>query len=191
MTQYALKTKEKTLSMYYVIQVKTGKEQKAIQDILKNKPDDPTFDVFAPHRKALRKFKGEMKEVIERCFPGYVFVNTNDAEALFKQLYFTPGFTKLLGREADTNNFVPLDKDESRMIDILYSENNDHITEISNIEVKEGQTIKVISGPLLGLETQIKKVNLHKRTVTVEFMMCGRLVESPIGINIITDIINK
>ena len=177
--------------MYYVIQVKTGKEQKAIEDILKNKPDDASFDVFAPYRKTLRKYKGVMKEVIERCFPGYVFVETNDAKRLFFELYWIPGFTKLLGREADTYNFVPLDKDESRMIDILYSVNNNRITEISNIEVKEGQTIKVLDGPLMGLETQIKKVNLHKRTVTVEFMMCGRLVESQIGINIITDIINK
>ena len=177
--------------MYYVIQVKTGKEQKAIEDILKNKPDDASFDVFAPYRKTLRKYKGVMKEVTERCFPGYVFVETNDAKRLFFELYWIPGFTKLLGREADTYNFVPLDKDESRMIDILYSVNNNRITEISNIEVKEGQTIKVLDGPLMGLETQIKKVNLHKRTVTVEFMMCGRLVESQIGINIITDIINK
>ena len=65
------------------------------------------------------------------------------------------------------------------------------MTEISNISVKEGQTIKVLDGPLVGLETQIKKVNLHKRTVTVEFMMCGRLVTANVGINIITDIINK
>ena len=177
--------------MYYVIQVKTGKEQKAIDDIMKNKPDDASFDVFAPYRKTLRKYKGVMKEVVERCFPGYVFVETNDAKKLFFELYWIPGFTKLLGREADTYNFVPLDKDESRMIDILYSETNNRITEISNIQVKEGQTIKVLSGPLLGLETQIKKVNLHKRTVTVEFKMCGRLVESQVGINIITDIINK
>ena len=177
--------------MYYVIQVKTGKEQKAIDDIMKNKPDDASFDVFAPYRKTLRKYKGVMKEVVERCFPGYVFVETNDAKKLFFELYWIPGFTKLLGREADTYNFVPLDKDESRMIDILYSETNNRVTEISNIQVKEGQTIKVLSGPLLGLETQIKKVNLHKRTVTVEFKMCGRLVESQVGINIITDIINK
>ena len=49
--------------MYYVIQVKTGKEQKAIDDILKNKPDDASFDVFAPYRKSLRKYKGELREV--------------------------------------------------------------------------------------------------------------------------------
>ena len=177
--------------MYYVIQVKTGKEEQAIEDILKNKPDDASFDVFAPYRKSLRKYKGVMREVVERCFPGYIFVETNDVQRLFKQLYFTPGFQRLLGREAETENFVPLDKDESRMIDILYSANNNRITEISNIEVREGEMIRVLDGPLAGLETQIKKVDLHKRTVLVEYMMCGRLVTSPVGINIITNIINK
>ena len=185
MTEHALKL------MYYVIQVKTGKEQKAIEDIMKNKPDDLSFDVFAPYRKIYRKFRGVEKEVIERCFPGYIFVETDDVQKLFFELYWIPGFTKLLGREADTYNFVPLDKDESRMIDILYSKNNDRITEISNIEVKEGEKIRVLDGPLAGLETQIKKVNLHKRKVTIEYMMCGRLVTSDIGINIITNIINK
>ena len=177
--------------MYYVIQVKTGKEQQAIEDILKNKPDDASFDVFAPYRKALRKYKGVMREVVERCFPGYIFVETNDVQRLFKQLYFTPGFQKILGREGDTDNFVPLDKDESRMIDILYSANNNRITEISNIEVREGEMIRVLDGPLAGLETQIKKVDLHKRTVTVGYMLCGRLVTSKVGINIVTNIINK
>ena len=177
--------------MYYVIQVKTGKEQQAIEDILKNKPDDASFDVFAPYRKSLRKYKGVMREVVERCFPGYIFVETNDVQRLFKQLYFTPGFQKILGREGDTDNFVPLDKDESRMIDILYSANNNRITEISNIEVREGEMIRVLDGPLSGLETQIKKVDLHKRTVTVEYMLCGRSVTSKVGINIVTNIINK
>ena len=40
--------------MYYVIQVKTGKEQKAIDDINKNKPDEESFDVFAPYRKIIK-----------------------------------------------------------------------------------------------------------------------------------------
>ena len=177
--------------MYYVIQVKTGKEQQAIEDIMKNKPDDASFDVFAPYRKALRKYKGVMREVVERCFPGYVFVETNDVKRLFRQLYFTPGFQKILGREGITDNFVPLDQDESRMVDILYNKNNNRITEISNIQVKEGEMIRVLDGPLAGLETQIKKVNLHKRTVTIEYKMCGRLVTSNIGINIVTNIINK
>lgn len=177
--------------MYYVIQVRTGKEQDAINDIMKNKPDDASFDVFAPYRKSLKKYRGVMKEVVERCFPGYVFVETDDVKRLFFELYWIPGFTKLLGREGDTYNFVPLNKDESRMIDILYSKNTDRITEISNIEVKEGEMIRVLDGPLFGHETQILKVNLHKRTVTIGFMMCGRLQKAQVAINIITNVLNK
>ena len=177
--------------MYYVIHVKTGKEQDAIDDIMKNKPDDASFDVFAPFRKELRKRKGQMVEVVQRCFPGYVFVETSDVKKLFFELYWIPGYTRLLGREGDTYNFVPLDKDESRMIDILYSKNTDRITEISNIEVKEGEMIRVLDGPLFGLETQILKVNLHKRTVTIGFMMCGRLQKAQVAINIITNVLNK
>lgn len=192
MNHYAIFLKNERF-MYYVIQVKTGKEQKTIEDIKKQLGDYlDNFDIFSPYRKSIRKYKGIEKEIVERCFPGYVFVDTTTKpEILFKALYWTPGFTKLLGRDGDTYNFVPLNKDESRMIDILYAKNNNHITEISNIEVEVGQTIKVLDGPLMGLETQIKKVNLHKRTVTIEFMMCGRRVSSQIGINIITDVINK
>ena len=107
------------LLMYYVIQVKTGKEQQAIEDIMTYKPHESTFDVFAPYRKELRKYKGEFKEVIVRCFPGYLFVETEDAKQLFFDLYWVPGFTRLLGREGLTYNFMPLDEDESRMVDIL------------------------------------------------------------------------
>ena len=67
-------------------------------------------------------------------------------------------FQKILGREEGTENFVPLDKDESRMIDILYNASSNRTTEIGNIEVKEGETIRVLDGPLLGLETQLKKL---------------------------------
>ena len=44
------------------------------------------------------------------------------------------------------------------MIDILYNASSNRTTKISNIEVKEGEAIRVLDGPLLGLETQIKKL---------------------------------
>ena len=177
--------------MYYVVQVKTGKEEKTIEELKRQLGDKEGFDVFSPFRKSLRKYNGEFKEVVERCFPGYIFVDTDKPQELFVDLYWTPGFTKLLGREGLTLNFVPLNKDESRMIDILYSANSDHITEISNIEVREGQIIRVLDGPLAGTMSAVKKVNLHKRTVTIEFPFCGRSVEAQVAINIVTDVINK
>ena len=74
------------------------------------------------------------------------------------------------------------------MIDILYNANTDRTTEISDIEVIEGDKIRIVDGPLMGIQSEIKKVNLHKRTVTVEFELCNRTIEAKVGINIITKI---
>lgn len=175
--------------MYYVVQVKTGKEERTIEAIKKHFSNDPDIDVFAPYKKSLRKYKGGVeKVVIERCFPGYVFVDTSKPKELFFGLYQIPEYTKMLGREALTYNFVPLDKDESRVIDILYSRNTNRVLEISDIVVNEGQIVRVVTGPLEGLLGKVKKVNLHKREVTIEYMLCGHLVSSTLSINILTDI---
>lgn len=177
--------------MYYVVQVKTGQEAKTINAIKRQFGNDKSIDAFSPYRKSLRKYHGVMKEVTERCFPGYVFVETDSPKDLFFGLYWIPEFTKLLGREGLTYNFVPLNPDESRMIDILYSKNSNRVTEVSDIEVKEGQIVRVLDGPLYGLTAQIVSVDLHKRTVTVEFMLCDRAVTAKVGINIITNYLNK
>ena len=174
--------------MYYVIHVKTGKEQDAIDDILKYKTHEVEFDIFSPFRKELRKYKGVWKEVLVRCFPGYVFVETDDIKGLFKDLYWIPGYQRILGREGLTDNFVPLDPDESRMIDILYNAGSGRVTPISDIEVIEGDKIRILDGPLMGITSSIKKVNLHKRMVEVEFMLCKRKVSAIVGINIITKV---
>lgn len=172
--------------MYYVIYIQTGKEEKII-DAIKNKLNPHSdVEVFSPYRISLRKYKDKQVEYKERCFPGYLFVQTDKPKELFFDLYWVDEYTKLLGREGITYNFVPLNEEESRMIDILYNRNNDRTTSISDIEVIEGQNIKVLDGPLFGLEAKVKKVNLHKRSVTIEFPLCGRTVEAQLGINIIT-----
>jgi transcriptional antiterminator NusG len=177
--------------MYYVVQVKTGKEEKTIDAIKKQLGNDiDSFDVFAPYKVSIRSHKGVRKEVIERCFPGYVFVETDYPKDLFFHLFWVPEFTKLLGREGLTYNFVPLNDDESRVIDILYSRNSNRTIEISDIVVHEGQIVRVVTGPLEGLLGNIKKVNLHKRTVIIEYALCGRLVTSALPINIITDLVD-
>lgn len=178
--------------MYYVIQVKTGKEQKVIDDIKKSLSGSEfrVFDVFAPYRKCLRKYKDGFREVMERCFPGYIFVETDDVEKVFFELYWIPHFTKLLGREGLTYNFVPLDENETRMVDILYNRNNGRVTEISDIEVQEGDLIRVLDGPLMDLKGRIIKVNLHKRKVVVEIPLFNGLIKTEMGINIITRVDN-
>ena len=172
--------------MYYVIQVQTGKEQKVIEDIKKFKSNEVDFDVFAPKRLERRKYKGEWKDMEVRCFPGYLFVETDNATQLWKELTYVPDFTKLLGREMGSENFLPLNEEESRVIDILYNENSDRTTKISDIIIEEGDKIRIVTGPLMGIEGSVKKYNLHKRNATVELSLAGRGVTVQVGINIIT-----
>lgn len=172
--------------MYYVVQVQTGKEEKAIEEILKHNSRASEIDVFAPFRKAMRKYSGVYKEVVERCFPGYVFVETDNPNQLFIDLYFTPGFTRLLGRERGTYHFVPLSDEEARMVDILYNRNHNRTTPISDIEVVEGDKVRVLDGPLMDMKGKIVKVNLHKRFAVVSFSIGPQKLEAKLGINIIT-----
>ena len=59
------------------------------------------------------------------------------------------------------------------------------ITDISYIDINENDEVQVIEGPLLGFEGKIKKINLHKRTATILLDMCGREVETILGIEFI------
>ena len=172
--------------MYYVIQVKTGNEQKVIGKINNLEGRIHDYDAFVPCRKTLRKYKGEFKPVIERCFPGYVFVETNHPKELFFDLSKIEEFTRLLGREGLTYNFNPLDENESRTIDILYGKNIHRVTDLSLVEVEEGKTIRILKGPLENIKGTIKKVNLHKRKVTVSIMLINRSVDVDVGIDIVT-----
>ena len=174
--------------MYYVIQVRAGKEQKVIDDIKRYVAHNEIFDVFSPARKEMRKYKDGWREVVKKCFPGYLFVDTDDIKALFYELPKIPEWTKILGRNGLTTNFVPLNETESRLIDILYSSENDRVTEISDIEVEEGNRIIILDGPLFGEEAIIKKVNLHKRQVLVELVLFNQSFTATVGINIINKV---
>ena len=174
--------------MYYVIQVQTSKENKMIEEIKRHFSDDVLIDVFYPLFTQRKHIKGEWVDIEKPAFPGYVFLETNNVKEAFRQLYYVEGFARLLGREANSENFLPLNKNESRMIDILYGKENNHILGVSEIHLEEGNKIKILGGQLFGLEGLIKKVNLHKRTVTITFPFGGKSIEARVGIDIIDKI---
>lgn len=174
--------------MYYVIRVRGGKEEETIASIKRHLGENSEHEFFSPFRKTLRKYKDGYKEVTERCFPGYIFVDTDDPEAVFFALYWVEEYTRMLGKNGLSYLFDPLTEEETRMVDILYSRNTDRVTPISDIEVREGQEIFVLDGPLMGMTARIKKVNLHKRYVTIDMPFAGAFHEVKLGINIITPV---
>ncbi|MCR5308839.1 MAG: antiterminator LoaP [Bacilli bacterium] len=171
--------------MYYVIQVQTSKEDKMIDEIKRHLSDDVLIDVFTPLYTQRKKIKGEWIDVDKPAFPGYIFIETDNIKEVFHQLYYVEGFARLLGREANSENFLPLNKAESKMIEVLYGKENNHTLGISEIKLEQGTKVKVLRGQLFGLEGSIKKVNLHKREVIITFPFGGKSIEARVGIDIL------
>ena len=172
--------------MYYVIQVKTGQEEEMMEDIESLAKGRYDVAIFIPKRVVLRKRAGEYVRWTEKCFPGYLFVETDSIRKIFYDLPKIDGFHRILGREdLSTLNFRPLSEDESRMIDILYNAGMNRTIGISNIEVKDGDIVQILDGPLAYQEGIVRKMNLHKRKATIELSLFSRKIEVDIGINIV------
>ncbi|MCD8118608.1 MAG: antiterminator LoaP [Lachnospiraceae bacterium] len=158
--------------MMYVIQVETGQEAvtiKLIEEIFRMGNEGALIEeVFFPQRERTMKYEGSWKKVTEKLFPGYLFLKTSHMEEARILLRRVPRLTKLLGVDEDA--IYPLSKEE---IDLIYSLcGKEHLAQISDIEIKEGNKVNILSGPLKNLEGKIVKINLHKRValVRVRFM---------------------
>lgn len=176
--------------MFYVVQVKSHQEEATISQIRQRVPESLIHDIFTPKYTTNIKVRGEFIQTVKNCFPGYIFIETDDPTEVFKRLYFVPAFTKLLGKSSENETFVPLNELEERMIKILYNKEDNHTTKISEVRFEEGMKIIVLSGPLLGQESYIKKIDLHKRIATIPITVCGRSCDVKLGFDIISEKFN-
>lgn len=49
----------------------------------------------------------------------------------------------------------------------------------------EGDRVMIVDGPLMGLETVIRRIDRHKRKAMVEMHMFGRVQEVAVGLEIV------
>jgi len=169
---------EMIYSMYYVMQVRTGEEDK-ICHMLKPPVFGECDKCFIP--KVMRKYKVkgsyEMRRLI--LFPGYVFVATDDVKQLFFRLKQVPSLTKLL---RDDDYFYPVSNNE---MDKLISLMNDNYTVNMSYGYKEGSEVVITSGPMVGMQGAIKKIDRHHRTAWLQVEMFGRVTEIQIGLELV------
>ncbi|MCC8138150.1 MAG: antiterminator LoaP [Clostridiales bacterium] len=111
-------------------------------------------------------------------FPGYVFMITDDPEHLWYDLKHVQGLTKLLTTDGE---MIPLSNEEVEFL--LRFGGEEQVVEISK-GVFEGSKVKIISGPLVGKEGLIKKIDYHKRRATLEVEMFGRKQVIRLGLEV-------
>ncbi len=159
----------------YVIMTRTGEEEYLAETLRKS----IGADFFVPKQKKLvKRMDSGWTEQWQVIFPAYVFVNTDDIEQLCAKLY---------SPQISLGYFV-VGKDEEGRISTISEEEMDYIRQLTGDEIskgiKEGARIHIISGPLKGMETQIKKVDPHKKKAWIELPFLGeaRMVDVPLDI---------
>ena len=164
--------------MWYVIQVKTGDENKIIT-LCKKSLMKESEEVFTPTRVITKRIKGIDMSVETLLFPGYCFFITEDIEDLFFRLKAVKELTKILRMGDD---FVPLTSKEETFISRLSGRN--HRVEASTGYI-EGDRVIITNGPIKGLEGLITKINRHKKCAVLKTELFGRSSEITVGLEIV------
>ncbi len=167
---------------FFALQVQTGKESYFIDFINKNLNYERDNFIWLKRKLKLRR-RGKWQEKTSSIFPGYIFVRREKIDlSLYNKIKRIKGFVRFL---KSNNNIQPLSRKDEEII-LHFLKFGDTIDK-SLVTFDENQRIKVISGPLKGIEGLIVKVNKRKGRAKVRIQMetSSFLVDLPF------EIINK
>jgi transcriptional antiterminator NusG len=152
---------------YFAFTVKTGSESKYLQcagRVING--DDATL--LWPRRNLRIRRKGRWLDTLAPIFPGYLFLKTENLSTdLFLRLRRCPGFSRFL---PNNQTISPLNSGDKKILThfLQFGE----IVDKSLVVFDENDRIRVVSGPLTGLEGSIVKVDKRKGRVKVRLDLC-------------------
>lgn len=153
-----IKSINKTLdSKWHVLYIRPGFERKVATQLTEK---DIAF--FLPTRVEIRQWHDRKKKIEAPVFPGYVFVRLDQNDMV--KIYNVSGFIRFLmtGDEID----VLSDQEIDAMKRLFKSD-----YQIAEFENYEGVPVRVIDGPLIGLEGTLEGVQENGRImVSVEIL---------------------
>ena len=142
---------------FFVLQVRTGKEPQFLKHA-GNLLEAPGEQLHWPRRNLRIRRQGVSRNSVASIFPGYLFLQ---AETVAPQLYWTlkriPGFIRFL---KDNQHIEPLNPRDREMLVHFLSYGD--IVQRSKVYFDQDKRIRVVSGPLKGIEGRIVKVDRRK-----------------------------
>ena len=159
---------------WYVIHTYSGHENKVktnIEKLVENRGmQDLILEVVVPTEEEVDYSEGRRHLKTKKMFPGYVIVKmviTNESWYLVRN---TQGVTGFVG---NASNPMPLSTEEVRRMGIekIYID----------LDLKEGDTVKVINGPFESFMGTVEEVNPEKQVLRAKISMFGR--ETPVELD--------
>lgn len=159
---------------WYVVQTYSGMEYAAKRNldrrIVSMNMEEYIFQVLIPEEKRYEKKKnGELKEIVERIYPGYLFVDMIVTDDSWWVVRNTPMVSGFLGSSGGGAKPVPLPNDE--IIPIL---KQCGLKLEIQVDFKVGDIVNVISGTFAGQEATVESLDVEKQIVTVLVDFFGR-----------------
>ena len=176
--------------MLYCLQVAPAQELKTLKEIRVIVSPECVSDVFYLTRKRWRRYHGNRHLVTERLMHGYLFLDSEDVDTLYQQLKKVPTLTKILDfknwdLEERNGSFVPLHPEEDAFIRRLAMGEGaaaPGVIDVSGVELTEGSRVRVVSGPLKGMEEHIIRLDMHHGVAALGVKLLGRSVEMLVGV---------
>lgn len=165
--------------MWYVIQVRSGSEESIRKQCQKIMDKEILERCFVPKYEEKKRYQGAWHTEEKNLFPGYVFLVSSRLDELYEKLKGIIGMTKLLGTGKE---IVSLKEDEIELLEKL--EAGEKPVALSEGIIENGK-VRVMVGPLMGLEGYIKKIDRHKRKAWLSIKMFGKNMEMEVGLEII------
>ena len=153
---------------WYVVHTYSGHENKVkanIEKMVENRGmKDDIFEVIVPTEEYIETKSGKKKVKERKMFPGYVILKmiiNDESRYLVRN---TRGVTGFVGPGSKP---VPLSDSEVKALGVQE-------TILPNIDLEEGDSVKVISGPFENFMGTVDNINLEKKKVKVFVSMFGR-----------------
>ena len=163
---------------WYVLHTYSGYEDNVARNLRQRIEsmgmEDKIFDVVVPREKKIRVKNGKRRTIEERLFPGYVLVRMIVTEDSWYVVRNTPNVTGFVGSGTTP---TPVAQEE---VDRLLKRMGDEEPKYK-IDVKEGDSVKIMDGPFKDFEGKISEVNDAKGTVKVLVNVFGR--ETPVELD--------
>ena len=169
---------------WYVLQTRTGEEEKVIGLIQKIVPSYLYEECFVVYHEQLWRRQQKNFVHVKRAFPGYVFITSKEPEALFFCLKQIPAMSKMMAD--DESFFLTVEKEEEAFLKRIMSD--DHVIRLSYLSTDEKGNIRQVTGPLKACVTGIVRCRFGKRHVIVRLRILGEEKTVLLGIVLDEDI---
>lgn len=159
---------------WYVVNTYSGHENK-VKEKLEMRAEsmglqDYIFRVIVPEQTVVEEKDGVTKEKVKKMFPGYILVEMVMSDEAWFVVRNTPGVTGFIGSSGKGAKPTPLQPYEVETI-----LNNMGISRIdAPNELKEGDKIKIIDGPFVGMSGTIESIDLENKIVNALVDLFGQ-----------------